>query len=305
MPAESPEIAESVSLLKIEEEGGEGEQSAPKTCPVSGASASADIPKSMPIHVSDGLSLQTDTDDTLSVHSDKSENTVGSSNILHQEEKQTCPVVFTQEVDEDLLRTSLEDRIAYTTDFLNFTDRDSKIIAEIGPIVNQFIPGMVDDMYAKLFEFDVTKKIFMARNEGFNGPLPEKLEDLTLDSPQITFRKVFLKSWARRVLTTDYSNGKACFFYCMGTWAYMDKVGIMHTGESPFKHQRTMGIPPLNVPYRDCALTLGWVQTVIQTAILQVPEERLPMAKKIEGIQALTKVMWLQNDFFSRHYVKE
>lgn len=52
--------------------------------------------------------------------------------------------------------------------------------------------------------------------------------------------QVFMKAWARRVLTADYSNGK--------TWAYMDKVGIMHTGASPFKHQRTMGIAPLNVP---------------------------------------------------------
>lgn len=37
-----------------------------------------------------------------------------------------------------------------------------------------------------------------------------------------------MKVWARRVLTADYTKGK--------TWAYMDKVGIMHTGESPFKY---------------------------------------------------------------------
>lgn len=36
-----------------------------------------------------------------------------------------------------------------------------------------------------------------------------------------------MKVWARKVLMSDYSNGK--------TWAYMDKVGIMHTGVSPFK----------------------------------------------------------------------
>ena len=61
-----------------------------------------------------------------------------------------------------------------------------------------------------------------------------------------------MKAWARRVLTADYSNGK--------TWAYMDKVGIMHTGASPFKHQRTMGIAPLNVPCKclrpHCAVRL-------------------------------------------------
>jgi hypothetical protein len=52
--------------------------------------------------------------------------------------------------------------------------------------------------------------------------------------------QVFMKSWARRVLTSDYTSD--------ATWAYMDKVGIMHTGVSPFKHQRALGVPPLNVP---------------------------------------------------------
>ena len=60
-----------------------------------------------------------------------------------------------------------------------------------------------------------------------------------------------MKAWARRVLTADYRNGK--------TWAYMDKVGIMHTGASPFKHQRTMGIAPLNVPCKPRAPRLSSV----------------------------------------------
>ncbi|TFK48107.1 hypothetical protein OE88DRAFT_1665207 [Heliocybe sulcata] len=209
----------------------------------------------------------------------------------------TCPVVFTQEVDPLLLRKSLEDRVAYLTDFLGFTSDDSDMITKVAPYVNDIIPEMVDDMYAKLFEFDITKKVFMNRNQGFDGPLPNRLEDLTLDSPQIKFRKVFMKSWARRVLTSDYTTGK--------TWAYMDKVGIMHTGVSPFKHQRTMGIKPLNVPYRDIALTMGWIQSILQTALLQVPDSQLSMADKIAAITAINKVMWIQNDLFSRHYIDE
>lgn len=208
-----------------------------------------------------------------------------------------CPVVFTQEVDPLLLRKSLDDRVAYLTDFLGFTSDDSDIITKVAPFVNDLIPEMVDDMYAKLFEFDITKRVFMTRNQGFDGPLPSRLEDLTLDSPQIKFRKVFMKSWARRVLTSDYTSGK--------TWAYMDKVGIMHTGVSPFKHQRTMGIKPLNVPYRDIGLTLGWVQSILQTGILRVPESDLSMEDKIAAITAINKVIWIQNDLFSRHYTNE
>ncbi|KZT24319.1 hypothetical protein NEOLEDRAFT_1135099, partial [Neolentinus lepideus HHB14362 ss-1] len=193
-----------------------------------------------------------------------------------------CPIIFTQEIDPRLLRASLDDRVAYLTDFLGFTSADSDIITKAAPFVNDIIPAMVDDMYAKLFEFDVTKKVFMTRNQGFDGPLPARLEDLTLDSPQIKFRKVFMKSWARRVLTADYASGK--------TWAYMDKVGIMHTGASPFKHQRTMGIKPLNVPYRDCALTLGWIQSILQSALLRVPDAQLSMADKIAALTAINKV---------------
>ncbi|OCH92174.1 hypothetical protein OBBRIDRAFT_773861 [Obba rivulosa] len=210
---------------------------------------------------------------------------------------EACPATFTQEIDPVLLKHSLDDRVAYLTDFLNFTSHDAEAIKKLAPAVNDIIPGLVDGMYAKLFEFDITKKVFMTRNQGFDGPLPTKLEDLTLDSAQIVFRKVFMRAWARRVLTADYSNGK--------TWAYMDKVGIMHTGVSPFKHQRTMGIAPLNVPYRDCALTLGLVQMILQNAILKLPEESASMQEKLDAVAGISKVIWIQNDLFSRHYIDE
>ncbi|EJF62819.1 Protoglobin-domain-containing protein [Dichomitus squalens] len=217
-----------------------------------------------------------------------------SSTHTDYDTNRQCPV-FTQEVDPLLIKTSLEDRIAYLTDFLGFTSRDADLISKIAPSVHDVIPSMVDGMYAKLFEFDITKKVFMTRNQGFDGPLPQTLEELTLDSAQIVFRKVFMKAWARRVLTADYSNGK--------TWAYMDKVGIMHTGASPFKHQRTMGIAPLNVPYRDIALMLGWIQSILHSAILQIPESVCSATEKVEAVVAINKVLWIQNDLFSRHYI--
>ncbi|KAH9938352.1 Protoglobin-domain-containing protein [Fomitopsis serialis] len=223
--------------------------------------------------------------------------TDSSSTLLRSASSSSSCPVFVQEIDPVLLKNSLDDRVAYLTDFVNFTSRDSDIITSIAPHVNAAIPSMVDELYSKLFEFDITKKVFMTRNHGFDGPLPEKLEDLTLDSAQIVFRKVFMKAWARRVLTADYSKGK--------TWAYMDKVGIMHTGVSPFKHQRALGIAPLNVPYRDCALLLSVVQNVLQTAILRLPEETASMQTKIDAVSAINKVIWIQNDLFARHYTNE
>ncbi|KAI0332406.1 hypothetical protein GY45DRAFT_1320908, partial [Cubamyces sp. BRFM 1775] len=204
--------------------------SEPLVCPFSGSVVSEKSSKSSsPVPSSSHSPTATESSHTP----------LNSSSSHSTYDQYRCPV-FTQEVDPLLIKTSLEDRIAYLTDFLNFTSRDAEVISKIAPSVNDVIPSMVDGMYAKLFEFDITKKVFMTRNQGFDGPLPQTLEELTLDSAQIVFRKVFMKAWARRVLTADYSSGK--------TWAYMDKVGIMHTGASPFKHQRTMGIAPLNVP---------------------------------------------------------
>ncbi|KIK59842.1 hypothetical protein GYMLUDRAFT_169079 [Collybiopsis luxurians FD-317 M1] len=204
---------------------------------------------------------------------------------------------MTQEVDSELLRTSLEDRINYVKDFIMFGKADQAILNKVAPLVNDLIPQVVDELYAKLFEFDITKQIFLHRNEGFDGPIPSKLEQLTLDSPQLVYRKVtiFMKSWARRVLASDYSSGK--------TWAYMDKVGIMHTGVKSFKHRNH--VSPLIVPYRDCALTLGWVQTVLQTAILKLTEEELSSSEKISAVASIGKVLWIQNDLFARHYINE
>lgn len=89
-----------------------------------------------------------------------------SSSALHSSTSSasSCPA-FTQEIDPVLLKNSLDDRVAYLTDFVNFTSRDSDVITAIAPHVNSVIPSMVDDLYSKLFEFDITKKVFMTRNQ--------------------------------------------------------------------------------------------------------------------------------------------
>ena len=95
---------------------------------------------------------------------ENSQTPLQSASSHTEYDQSKCPV-FTQEVDPLLIKTSLDDRIAYLTDFLNFGSRDAEIISKIAPAVNAVIPGMVDGMYAKLFEFDITKKVFMTRNQ--------------------------------------------------------------------------------------------------------------------------------------------
>ncbi len=37
-------------------------------------------------------------------------------------------------------------------------------------------------------------------------------------------------------------------------------------------------------------MTLGWIQTVLHTAILQLPESTCPASEKIEAVSAINKV---------------
>ena len=127
---------------------------ADRICPFSGARSSSRTPT---------------PDSTYATRSSRdSGSTAATSQIdlnnlsIHENK---CPVIFTQEVDPILIKTSLEDRVAYLTDFLNFTSHDAEVISRISTDVNAIIPGLVDDLYAKLFEFDITKKVFMTRNQ--------------------------------------------------------------------------------------------------------------------------------------------
>lgn len=48
--------------------------------------------------------------------------------------------------------------------------------------------------------------------------------------------------------------------------------------------------PDAAYPDRDIALTLGWVLTVLQTSILQLPEDQLSTTEKVEALAAINKV---------------
>ena len=92
----------------------------------------------------------------------------------------------------------------------------------------------------------------------------------------------FLTTWALKVFTADYS--------LPSTWEYLDKVGLMHTGQSAgFKHRETK--PALFVDLLACSLLLGWVETVLISAVLPIEEEVLPLEAKTKVLGAVNKIL--------------
>ncbi|KAF8603717.1 hypothetical protein BDV93DRAFT_493283 [Ceratobasidium sp. AG-I] len=195
-----------------------------------------------------------------------------------------------QHVDINVINTDLQARVKYLTDFIEFGPEDSEALHGAAPIVKGLVGAAVDAVYQKLFAYDITRASFLVRNSGFEGKLSQRLEDITHDSEQIKFRKDFLKVWVVKIFTADYNDPK--------TFEYLDRVGIMHTGVAGFKHREKK--TPLNVDYVHCAILLGYVQSMLTSAVMA---QDLPEETKTATLLAINKVMWIQNDLFARHYI--
>jgi len=91
---------------------------------------------------------------------------------------------------------SLEDlpsRITYLSSFLELTSSDTEALLASKPLVAPLVPAILDAVYSKLLCFDITAQVFVPKNTGFEGDAVSDVHELTLESPQIAFRKDFLK----------------------------------------------------------------------------------------------------------------
>ncbi|TFK18597.1 hypothetical protein FA15DRAFT_660582, partial [Coprinopsis marcescibilis] len=105
--------------------------------------------------------------------------------------------------------------------------------------------------------------------------------------------KDFLARYLVKLVTLDYAK--------MSSWEYLDKVGLMHTGQMGFAHRG--GKPPLRVEYMHCAILLGYVEDILINAVLTNPD--LDISTKNTVMRAFNKIIWIQNDLFARHYISE
>lgn len=149
--------------------------------------------------------------------------------------------------------------------------------------IKALIPAIVNIVYKKLLQYDITARAFETRSTSYEGPVDPNLNEY---SPQILHRKMFLRGYLNK-LCSDPSR--------MEFWEYLDKVGMMHVGQGRAH--------PLHVEYVHIGVTLSFIQDVLTEAILSHP--RLKMDRKIALVKALSKVIWIQNDLFAKWYVRD
>ncbi|KAI1081426.1 Protoglobin-domain-containing protein [Whalleya microplaca] len=186
-------------------------------------------------------------------------------------------------IDRKDLYTNLETRIQYLHSFIDFSSNDIEALITGSKYIKQLIPAIVNIVYQKLLQYDITARALETRSTSYEGPVDPNLNE---NSPQILHRKMFLRAYLAK-LCSDPST--------MEFWEYLDKVGMMHTGRGR-EH-------PLHVEYIHIGACLAFIQDTLTEALLSHP--RLRMDKKIALVKAIGKVIWVQNDLFAKWYVRD
>jgi len=150
------------------------------------------------------------------------------------------------------------------------------------------VPGLVNAVYEKLFSFDVTKQSFLRRNEGFSGTLTaSSVEDITTDDEQIVFRKGMLSRYFGKLLSEPFDEKMV---------SYLDRVARIHT-DTPTKKSR------IQVEYVHIGALLGYVESLLVGAVKSLDE--IDIDTKFAAINAVNKLIWVQNDMFARYYTHD
>lgn len=185
-------------------------------------------------------------------------------------------------INEARLETDLGYRFGYLGEFMGFGAEDVAAIHAAAPAIAPLVPTLVDAVYDKLFGYDSTKRHFMPRQFGYDGPLPDNLESLTQEHAQIKFRKSHLAKYLEKLVTADYNEALV---------KYLDLVGKIHTPKA--------GNPRLDVPLVQMNALMGFVSDALLSTIMGLGLDR---AAEVRTVRAFNKLLWLQNDLITRHY---
>ncbi|WP_437317693.1 protoglobin family protein [Sorangium sp. So ce385] len=187
-------------------------------------------------------------------------------------------------IDEKLLESDLEVRFGYLIEFVGFGEADIAAIHGAALHLAPKVQGLVDAVYEKLFLYDATKRHFVPKQHGYEGQGPTDVLSLTLSHEQIQFRKKHLSDYLVRLVTHPYDPKMV---------AYLDMVGRIHTAKA--------GNPEIVVPLVQINALMGFVSDALLQTILSLGLDR---ETEVRTLRAFNKLLWIQNDLLSRHYVQ-
>ncbi|CAF1459414.1 unnamed protein product [Adineta ricciae] len=190
-----------------------------------------------------------------------------------------------EHIDGSRLDTDLRYRFDYLSKFLNFTSDDIIALNTLARVATPLINSVAEIIYQKLLEYDITKNYFLRTTHDFKGTMTTDGNQLTLQSEQILFRIHSIRKYLCRILRQSTWNDAFL--------EYISNVGKIHTNLA--------GTHSIDVDYIHVNALFGYLEHVLIDGVIH--HDEIDERRKNEIIIALNKLFWIQNDFFSMHYL--
>ncbi len=187
-----------------------------------------------------------------------------------------------KKLDEQRLELDITYRYEFLKTFIGFGDADVAAIRKVLAELVMQMPKIVEDQYVKLLAYDATARHFVEPQRGYTGSPPGSLADLSVEHEQVKFRMDHMQSYLMQLIGHAFDNKIAVLF---------DAVGKMHTPKT--------GNPKINVPLVQMNAFMGMLADLLTDRILALNTDH---DTKIACLRAFQKILWLQNDFVTRHY---
>ena len=186
-------------------------------------------------------------------------------------------------IDEAALEEDIQQRYDFLAEFIGFGPDDIKLIQSSAPHIGPKLGEMVENTYAKLLSFDATARHFLPKQHGCDADAGTDLSQLSPSDPRIQFRKDHLNRYFLALIGRSYDTKMVM---------YLDMVGKMHTPKA--------GNSEINVPLVQMNALMGLISDIVMQTLI---DSSLDNTATLKTIQAFQKLLWIQNDLISRHYV--
>lgn len=185
-----------------------------------------------------------------------------------------------ENIDTNRLHVDLRYRFDYLSQFLEFSQIDINILNQLSIVIQPLIPVIVDDIYRKLFSFDLTQNYLLLHHsciKSFSSIDGFYSEDMD-------YSKNMLSKYLKYVLTRQK--------WTDSFLRYLSNVGKIH--------KNSINSTNSHIDYIHIAALSGYLEQNLINIISKSDSFDLPT--KHAGIKAINKFFWIQNDFFRMHY---